>query len=108
MFLSYLEHHKITSQKKLKQIYRIFKQALPKTTLTLSYQMPTLKGKTNLVHFALYDHHIGIYPGPKGIDYLATIAPLSQRTKGAWRIPLETPLPVQTLTKLANWIALSI
>ena len=104
VFETYLEHAPSSIQVRLKKIYRIFFDHLPEAQLVMSYQMPTFKGKKNLVHFAFYEHHIGIYPGPKGITYLLTVFPKLTTSKGAWRILHTESLPVHTLNALGQWL----
>jgi uncharacterized protein YdhG (YjbR/CyaY superfamily) len=104
IFESYLQHAPSSIQIRLKKIYRIFFEYLPQAQLVMSYQMPTFKGKKNLVHFAFYENHIGIYPGPQGITYLLTISPKLTTSKGAWRMLHAESLPVHTLNTLAQWL----
>ena len=40
--------------------------AAPDAEETISYQIPTFKLKGNLVSFAAYQKHIGLYPAPTG------------------------------------------
>lgn len=100
----YILNFKGDVKKRLNLIYSMLKNQLPKATETLSYQMPTFKGKKNLIHFAGYQNHIGVYPGPKGILYLQTIMPSAITSKGAWKIPHLQPLPEKEIVQLCQWI----
>ncbi|WP_332368982.1 iron chaperone [Spirosoma telluris] len=51
-----------TTQALLQQIRLTIKQAAPDAEEVISYGIPTLKLKGNLVHFAGYKNHIGFYP----------------------------------------------
>jgi len=91
-------------KKRLNVVYSIIKSHFPQATETFAYQMPTFKGKRNLIHFAGYANHIGIYPGPKGITYLRTISPDAITSKGAWKILHSQLLPEKELIQLCLWI----
>lgn len=53
----------------LEQIRATIKQAAPDAEEAISYAIPTFKlnGK-NLIHFAGFKNHIGLYPTPRGIE----------------------------------------
>jgi uncharacterized protein YdhG (YjbR/CyaY superfamily) len=72
----------------------------------LKYGIPTyvFQGK-NLIHVGVNQHHLGVYPGPKGIQLLLSIDSTIQYSKGTWKIPFakaeqSIPLMKQFLTRL--------
>ena len=103
-FDQYLKQFSPTIQSRLAKVYGTFEKAFPESQFIFSYQMPTFKGKKNLVHFAAYTHHIGIYPGPQGIQALLETYPTIKTSKGTWLIPHDQPLPIQILSHLCRWI----
>src|SRR5690606_41881817 len=72
----------------LQEVRATIVRTVPEATETISYQMPTYRYKGNLIHFALYKHHLGIYPGSEAIDHFK--AALSSKkipkevTKSPW------------------------
>jgi uncharacterized protein YdhG (YjbR/CyaY superfamily) len=52
----------------LQQIRRTIRQAAPDAQEKISYQMPTFTLNGNLIHFAAFKNHIGLYPTPTGIE----------------------------------------
>jgi uncharacterized protein YdhG (YjbR/CyaY superfamily) len=104
---SYINQFKGDIKKRLNVIYKIIGLQLPAATETFAYQMPTFKGKKNLIHFARYTKHIGVYPGPLGIQYLQTIMPTAITSKGAWQIPHSNSLPEKEINKLCQWIKIN-
>ena len=54
-------------QEILEKIKMTIREAAPDAEEKISYQMPTFTLKGNLVHFAAYKKHIGLYPAPRGI-----------------------------------------
>ncbi len=48
----------------LEEIRKTIRNAAPEATEAISYQMPTFRLNGNLVHFAAFKNHIGLYPAP--------------------------------------------
>lgn len=103
-FVVYLNQFSPPIKIRLAKIYAIFEKAFPEAQFIFSYQMPTFKKKKNLVHFAAYTNHIGIYPGPQGIQVLLDTYPQIKTSKGTWLIPHDQTLPIQILLHLCQWI----
>ena len=55
-------------QQILQQIRATIKEAAPEAGEKISYGMPTFTLKGNLIHFAAFKNHIGLYPTPNGIE----------------------------------------
>ena len=103
-FKVYLLQFSPAIQARLAKIYAIFEKAFPEAQFIYSYQMPTFKEKKNLVHFAAYTNHIGIYPGPQGIQALLDAFPTIKTSKGTWLIPHHLTFPTKELQVLCGWI----
>lgn len=54
-------------QQTLQTLRKVIQEAAPVATEKISYQMPTFALHGNLVHFAAYQSHIGLYPGASGV-----------------------------------------
>lgn len=73
----------------------ILHKAAPKAVEAIKYQMPTLVLGKNLVHFAAYKNHIGIYPASsKDPKTLIELTPYlhgeaTMRIKHAEKIPTK-------------------
>ena len=52
----------------LEEIRMTIRSAAPEATEVISYQMPTFRLNGNLVHFAAFKNHLGLYPAPTGIE----------------------------------------
>jgi uncharacterized protein YdhG (YjbR/CyaY superfamily) len=60
----------------LEKIRLTIREAAPEAEEKISYQIPTFALMGNLVHFAAFKKHIGLYPPVKGDEKLkAEIAP---------------------------------
>lgn len=90
-------------QEKLQVLRETIRKAAPTATEAISYQMPTYKLNGNLVHFAGYEKHIGLYPAPSGITaFESELAPY-RHAKGSVQFPLHEPLPLELITKIVTF-----
>lgn len=102
IFIDYILSQPQTHQDHLQQTYQILEQLLgDKTTKTMAYQMPTYKAKRNVIHFAAFSKHIGIYPGPDAIAAFADELTEYKYSKGTVKIGLNQPYPTELVKKLA-------
>jgi len=90
-------------QEKLQEIRRTIKAAAPEATEKISYQMPTFYLNGNLVHFAAFKNHIGFYPAPSGIEEFKEELAVYQSSKGAVRLPLDKPLPLDLVSRIVKY-----
>jgi uncharacterized protein YdhG (YjbR/CyaY superfamily) len=100
----YLAQVEPAKRKALERIRAIAKKAVPEAEETIGYGMPTLKyqGKAFL-GFDAHAKHIGIYPySGHVIEMLGEELRAYQTTKGAIRVPLETPIPERTLLAIID------
>ena len=78
--------------------------ALPSAEEAIRYQIPTLRqGGTNVIHFAGYPSHVGIYPASE-----AMLAALGDEIrphlsgKATMRFPLSEPMPVDLIRRIGQ------
>jgi uncharacterized protein YdhG (YjbR/CyaY superfamily) len=65
--------------------------------------MPTFTLKGNLVHFAAFKEHIGLYPPVKGDEKLqAALAPYRGQ-KGNLKFPLDEPIPYDLIRSIVRF-----
>lgn len=86
----------------LEEVRRTIRSAVPAPGETISYQMPTitLNGK-NLVTFATWKHHIGLYPPISTTDETLDQAVAPYRgPKGNFKFPLREPIPYDLIGRL--------
>lgn len=100
---AYIASFEPEKQKILKELYTIIKNQVPKeTTETISYQMPTFRYNGNLIHFAMYKNHLGLYPGAETIESFKEDLKTFKTSKGAIQIPLDQPLPKNLIEKIVS------
>ncbi len=97
----YIDTFSGETQRRLQDIRSLIKKLVPEVKEKISYQMPTfeLNGK-NLIHFAAFKHHIGIYPTPSGVEaFQEELAPY-KKNKGSIQLPLDMPIPMDLIKKI--------
>jgi uncharacterized protein YdhG (YjbR/CyaY superfamily) len=90
-------------QKKLADLRSTIRRAAPDAVEKIAYRMPTFFQKKNLVHFAAYQHHIGFYPTPSGIDAFKDELTRYVTSKGAIQFPIDEPLPLDLVTRIVKF-----
>lgn len=90
-------------QKLLESIRSTIRKAAPKAEETIKYAMPTFILNGNLIHFAAYKKHIGIYPVPRGEESFKKSLAVYEGEKSTMRIPLDEPLPLALIGKIVKY-----
>ena len=91
------------TQKILKDIRATIKAAAPDAEEKISYQMPTFFLNGNLIHFAAYKNHIGIYPTPNGIESFKKELSKYKGAKGSVRLPIDEPMPLKLISRIVKF-----
>lgn len=91
-------------KERLEEIRKLVKKEAPEAVESISYGMPTFKlnGKP-LVYFAGYEHHIGFYPIPSGIEAFKKELSIYKQGKGSVQFPLNQPLPTELIEKIVKF-----
>ena len=92
-------------QEILEKIRTVIKTAAPDATEKISYQMPTFFLNGNLVHFAAFKKHIGLYPTPSGITEFNDQLSAYVKAKGSVQFPLDQPIPYDLIGKITAFRA---
>lgn len=77
--------------------------ALPDAQERISWRMPTYWRNQNIIHFASFKHHIGIYPGAQAMVHFSEKLAAYHTSKGALQLPYNKPLPLELITEIAKW-----
>lgn len=88
----------------LEKMRQTMQQAAPEAIEAISYQMPTFKlnGK-NLVYFAAWKNHIGLYPTPSGIEAFKKELSPYKMSKGSIQFPINEPIPYDLVIKIVKY-----
>ncbi len=92
-------------QQILQKVRTTIKEAAPDAEEAIRYQMPTFVLQGNLVHFAAFKNHIGLYPTPSGTErFRKELAPY-ETGKGSIRFPLDKPIPYGLISRIVKFRA---
>lgn len=87
----------------LQKIRAIIKEEAPAAAERIAYGMPTYTMDKNLIHFAAYAKHIGVYPTPTGIETFKDELSLYKNAKGSVQFPLSLPIPYELIRRIARY-----
>ncbi|MBP7588141.1 MAG: DUF1801 domain-containing protein [Thermoanaerobaculia bacterium] len=86
----------------LERIRRTVRAAAPEAEEKISYRMPTFVQGRVLVHFAAFQHHIGLYPPVSGdAGLVADLRPYAGE-KGNLRLPYAEPIPYDLIERIVK------
>lgn len=99
----YIERQPEEIQPYLQQINKAIQSAIPMATEKISWSMPTYWKKHNLIQFAAFKKHIGLYPGPAAVEAFADRLTEYKTSKGAIKMPYNKPMPLELIGEIARW-----
>jgi uncharacterized protein YdhG (YjbR/CyaY superfamily) len=91
------------AQPLLYQLRDTLRSVLPEAEERISWSMPTFWKKRNIIHFAAFKNHIGLYPGDKAIVHFADQLKEYKTSKGAVQFPYSKPIPWKLIADIASW-----
>jgi uncharacterized protein YdhG (YjbR/CyaY superfamily) len=84
----------------LKKLRATIRNAAPDAEETIKYGIPTMVLQGNLVSYAAYRAHIGVYPAPAGnAAFQKALAPY-RSAKHTAKFPLDQPIPFELIAQL--------
>lgn len=89
-------------QELLQQIRTTIHEAAPDAQETIKYAIPTFTLNGNLVSFAAYKTHIGLYPLATGDDEFNAQLARYKAAKSSAHFPLDEPLPLPLIRELVR------
>lgn len=87
----------------LNTLRKVIKQSAPDAQEKISWQMPTFVLHGNLVHFAAFKKHIGLYPAPSAIEAFSTQLTAYKSAKGSVQFPMDLPLPYELISEIVKF-----
>jgi len=90
-------------QKILEEIRATIQAVAPDAEEKISYQMPTFFLNGNLIHFAAFKNHIGVYPTPSGTEAFKRELSKYKGGKGSVRLPIDEPMPLKLIEKIVKF-----
>ena len=87
-------------QEILQKVRMTIREAAPDATEAIKYQIPTYVFHGNMVSFAGYAKHIGLYPVPLDVDgFKEDLAPYASG-KSTAKFPLNKPIPYDLINRV--------
>jgi uncharacterized protein YdhG (YjbR/CyaY superfamily) len=99
----YISEYPGDVQNKLQQIRKLISKNAPGAEECISYGIPTFRLNGNLIHFAAYKNHIGLYPGASGIEAFSDQLGGYETSKGTVQFPLDKPIPVKLIKDIIKF-----
>ncbi|MDD4081047.1 MAG: DUF1801 domain-containing protein [Eubacteriales bacterium] len=87
----------------LQKIRETIRAQAPEATEKIAYMMPTFWQGENLIHFAAFKNHIGIYPGGEATTAFADRLKSYKTSKGAIQLPLGEPIDYELIADITRW-----
>lgn len=84
----------------LEKMRQTIRRAAPEAEEAISYQIPAFKLNGNLVWFAAFKNHIGLYPTPSGTEAFKKELSPYQGGKGSIRFPFNKPIPYDLVKRI--------
>jgi len=91
------------TQRILNEIRATIKAAAPQAEEKISYQMPTFYLNGNLIHFAAFKNHIGLYPTPSGMEAFKEEIVKYKSAKGSIQLPIDQPMPLELISRIVKF-----
>jgi uncharacterized protein YdhG (YjbR/CyaY superfamily) len=94
----YLSEFSDETRKRLDWMRDLIKSLAPESTERISYNIPaTFIGKTIVVYYSGYDHHVSLYPGRIAAETLDPELEKYFSGKSTLKFPNNQPLPVKAI-----------
>lgn len=87
----------------LQSIRETIRAAAPEATEKISWQMPTFWQGENLIHFAAFKNHIGLYPGGEIASGFKERLAGYKTGKGSIQLPLDKPIDHELIADIVRW-----
>ena len=100
---AYIEAQAKEVQPLLHQVRNTIRTVLPDAEERISWKMPTYWKGHNIIHFAAFKKHIGVYPGENAMICFAEKLTEYKTSKGAIQLPYDRQLPLDLIAEIAKW-----
>ena len=87
----------------LEKIRRVISDTAPEAEEAIKYGLPTFTLQGNLLSFAAYKTHIGLYPAPAGTEAFNKKLAAYKTAKATVRFPLDQPIPFDLVREIVKY-----
>ena len=92
-------------QKILQNLRATIREVAPGAEEAIRNGIPTFRLHGNLVHFAAFKNHIGLYPGPSAIDAFRNDLSSYTLSKGTIQFPIKKTIPFGLVRRIVEYRA---
>jgi len=100
---TYLAQFPLPVKKQLQKLRETIHGAAPEAKEAMSYGAPAFQQNGNLILFAAFKGHIGIYPTPSAINAFRKELADYEVSKGTVRFPLDKPIPFELVKRIVEF-----
>ena len=90
-------------QPQLEKVRAAIRKAAPDAEEAIKYMIPTFVLNGNLIHFAGWKNHIGLYPGSRPIEVFKNELAKYEVSKGTVQFSLDKPIPYRLIVKITKF-----
>lgn len=87
----------------LSDVREAIRDAAPSARETTAWRMPTFRQGENLIHFAAFKNHVGLYPGGEAVGVFAARLQGYRTSKGSIHLPLDGPVDRELIGDIVRW-----
>jgi uncharacterized protein YdhG (YjbR/CyaY superfamily) len=98
----YIRSFPAPTRKILNGLRAVMRKAAPHASEKISYGIPTLFQNGNLVHYAAYAKHIGLYGAPHAPKAFARRLEKYRTGKGTLQFPIDQPIPLELVRQIVE------
>src|SRR5215831_3809643 len=87
----------------LEKIRLTIREAAPRAVEKISYKMPAFALDGDLIYFAAFKKHIGVFPPVRGDKKLSKELSRYRGEKGNLKFPLDEPIPYELIARVIKF-----
>ena len=99
----YIETFEPNTKKTLIEIRNFIKSKVPEATEKISYGTPTFYLHGNLIHYAAFKDHYGLFPSPTGTATFEKELSPCRTGKGTLSFPIDKPIPWEIIERVLQF-----
>lgn len=100
---SYIRSQPEEVQPLLREIRETILSVIPDAKEKISWKMPTFYKTHDIMHFAAFKNHWGLYPGPAAIEEFKERFQGLKYSKGAVQFSYDQPLDKKLIQDMTQW-----
>jgi uncharacterized protein YdhG (YjbR/CyaY superfamily) len=100
---AYIASFPAAVQERLELIRQTIRKIVPEAQEKISYGIPTFTLDGNLIHYAAFRNHIGLYPGAAAIAAFRKDLRNYRTAQGTVQLPPHAPIPCSLIGKIVRF-----